>query len=214
MPTAWTSWCVMAKPCGAPRWRLRTAFCHRFVAQVTGGPQRATEHPGAGRRADPGGCPANHPAVFQWCLEQGADVLLTVKSNQKTLYRQIGSLFQGKRRIPFTATDQEEKHARDTLWEHRAHRSTSRRTGLAASGLSRWLPPPRAAAGSTTTRRHLFLTSIRTTPDALLRLIRQRWSNCFSSRRLRLRSMAASKTSGTGPATPSCGKTHTATARP
>ena len=30
--------------------------------------------------------------------------------------------------------------------------------------------------GSTTTRRHLFLTSIRTTPDALLRLIRQRWS--------------------------------------
>jgi predicted transposase YbfD/YdcC len=30
--------------------------------------------------------------------------------------------------------------------------------------------------GSTTTRRHLFLTSIRTTPEALLRLIRQRWS--------------------------------------
>jgi predicted transposase YbfD/YdcC len=28
----------------------------------------------------------------------------------------------------------------------------------------------------TTTRRHLFLTSIRITPDALLRLIRQRWS--------------------------------------
>jgi hypothetical protein len=27
-----------------------------------------------------------------------------------------------------------------------------------------------------TVRRHLFLTSIRTTPDALLRLIRQRWS--------------------------------------
>ena len=30
--------------------------------------------------------------------------------------------------------------------------------------------------GSTTTRRHLFLTSIRTTPDALLRLICQRWN--------------------------------------
>ena len=68
-----------------------------------------------------------------------ADVLLTVKSNQKTLYRQIGSQFQGKRHIPFTATDQEEKHDRDTIWE-------------------------------------LLLTSIRTTPDALLRLIRQRWS--------------------------------------
>ena len=66
-------------------------------------------------------------------------MLLTVKSNQKTLYRQIGSQFQGKRHIPFTATDQEEKHDRDTIWE-------------------------------------LLLTSIRTSPDALLRLIRQRWS--------------------------------------
>jgi predicted transposase YbfD/YdcC len=32
------------------------------------------------------------------------------------------------------------------------------------------------AGGQRTVRRHLFLTSIRTTPDALLRLIRQRWS--------------------------------------
>ena len=68
-----------------------------------------------------------------------ADVLLTVKSNQRTLYRQIGCQFQGKRHIPYIATDQEEKHDRDTIWE-------------------------------------LLLTSIRTTPDALLRLIRQRWS--------------------------------------
>jgi len=30
-------------------------------------------------------------------------VLLTVKFNQKTLYRQIGCQFQGKRPIPFTA---------------------------------------------------------------------------------------------------------------
>ena len=30
--------------------------------------------------------------------------------------------------------------------------------------------------GSTTTRRHLFLTSIRATPESMLRLIRQRWS--------------------------------------
>jgi hypothetical protein len=47
-------------------------------------------------------------------------VLLTVKSNQKTLYRQIGCQFQGKRQIPFTATDQEEKHGRDTTWELKA----------------------------------------------------------------------------------------------
>jgi hypothetical protein len=32
------------------------------------------------------------------------------------------------------------------------------------------------AGGQRTVRRHLFLTSIRTTPDALLRLIRQRCS--------------------------------------
>ena len=30
--------------------------------------------------------------------------------------------------------------------------------------------------GKRTVRRHLFLTSIRTTPEALLRLVRQRWS--------------------------------------
>ena len=36
--------------------------------------------------------------------EQGADFLLTVKGNQKTLHRQIRSQFQGKRHIPFTAT--------------------------------------------------------------------------------------------------------------
>jgi hypothetical protein len=47
-------------------------------------------------------------------------VLLTVKSNQKTLYRQIGCQFQGKRHIPFTATDHEKHHGRDTVWELQA----------------------------------------------------------------------------------------------
>lgn len=47
-------------------------------------------------------------------------MLLTVKSNQKTLYRQIGSQFQGKRQIPFATTDQEKRHGRDTTWELRA----------------------------------------------------------------------------------------------
>jgi hypothetical protein len=32
---------------------------------------------------------------------------LTVKSNQKSLYRQIGRQFEGKRKTPFTATDVE-----------------------------------------------------------------------------------------------------------
>lgn len=47
-------------------------------------------------------------------------MLLTVKSNQKTLYRQIGSQFQGKRHIPYMTTDHEEKHGRETLWKLRA----------------------------------------------------------------------------------------------
>ncbi len=42
---------------------------------------------GPGKRADPSGCAPHHPVVIRWCLTQGADVLLTVKSNQKTLYR-------------------------------------------------------------------------------------------------------------------------------
>ena len=36
--------------------------------------------------------------------------------------------------------------------------------------------PATTRKGSTTIRRHRFLTSIRTTPESMLRLIRQRWS--------------------------------------
>lgn len=43
-----------------------------------------------------------------------------MKANQKTLYRQIRSQFQGKRRIPFVATDHEISHGRDITWSLRA----------------------------------------------------------------------------------------------
>jgi len=36
---------------------------------------------------------------------------------------------------------------------------------------------------------HRFITSLRTTPDALLRLVRDRWSNCFAEA-WRLRELA------------------------
>ena len=42
--------------------------------------------------------------------------MLTVKANQKTLHRQIRSQFQGKRKIPFLATDREISHCRDITW--------------------------------------------------------------------------------------------------
>ena len=47
-------------------------------------------------------------------------MLLTVKSNQKTLHRQIGCQFHGKRQIRFMATDHEKGHERDTVWELQA----------------------------------------------------------------------------------------------
>ena len=69
---------------------------------------------------EPKGSPAGEADVFRQLQEQGADFLLTVKANQKTLYRQIQSQFQGKRHIPFLATDHEISHGRDISWTLRA----------------------------------------------------------------------------------------------
>jgi predicted transposase YbfD/YdcC len=104
-------------------------------------------------------------------------VLLTVKSNQKTLYRQIGSQFQGKRHIPFTASDHEKRHGRDTLWALSAKEAPEHiKENWPGSAWIVEMVTTTTRSSSTTTRRHLFLTSIRTTPEALPRLIRQRWS--------------------------------------
>ena len=62
-------------------------------------------------------CPVS---VFRQLKEQGADFLLTVKGNQKTLHRQIRSQFQGKRHIPFVASDHEISHGRSITWTLRA----------------------------------------------------------------------------------------------
>ena len=43
-----------------------------------------------------------------------------MKANQKTLHRQIASQFQGKRTIPFVATDQEISHGLGITWTLRA----------------------------------------------------------------------------------------------
>jgi hypothetical protein len=64
--------------------------------------------------------PCTHSARFQLLQEQGADFLLTVKANQKTLHRQIRSQFQGNRRIPFLATDHEVSRGRYISWTLRA----------------------------------------------------------------------------------------------
>ena len=159
----------------------------------------ATATPGAGfgGRADPGGR-APYPApAFRQLQEQGADFLLTAKANQKTLHRQIRSQFQGKRKIPFVAKAHEIGHGCNITWTLRA-KQTPDRLRDAWVGTS-WIVEV-TASGSRDSKpfqaQHLFLTSLRTTPQALLQLMRDRWS------------MKA----GTGSATPRFMRTPTAIA--
>ena len=104
-------------------------------------------------------------------------MLLTVKGNQKTLHRQICSQFQGKRRIPFVATDCEKSHGRDITWTLRAKPAPE---SIRAEWIgTSWIVEVVAEGtreGKPFHATHLFLTSLRTTPEALLQLVRDRWS--------------------------------------
>ncbi len=109
--------------------------------------------------------------------KQGADFLLTVKGNQKTLHRQIQCQFQGKRRIPFVATDHEIGHGRNITWISRAKQAPEhiREAWIGTS----WIVEMTADGirdGKPFQASHLFLTSLRTKPEALLQLVRDRWS--------------------------------------
>jgi hypothetical protein len=85
--------------------------------------------------------------------------------------------FQGKRTIPFVATDQEISHGRDITWTLRAmeapehiHESwvgTSWIVEMTATG---------TRDGRPFQATHLFLTCLDTTPEALPQLVRDRWS--------------------------------------
>jgi predicted transposase YbfD/YdcC len=102
---------------------------------------------------------------------------LTVKANQKTLHRHIRSQFQGKRKIPFVATDHEVSHGRDITWTLRA-KEAPEHIQEAWTGTS-WIVDVTADVtrdGKPFHATHLFLTSLRTTPEALLRQVRDRWS--------------------------------------
>jgi hypothetical protein len=111
-------------------------------------------------------------------MEQGADLLLTVKSNQRSLYRQIGRQFEGKRKIPFTATDFEKRHGRHTRWELRAKEAPEHIKGNwpGSAWIVELITTTRTRKGPRAVACHRFITSLRTNPDALLRMIRQRWS--------------------------------------
>ena len=102
---------------------------------------------------------------------------MTVKTNQKTLHRQIESQFQGKRKIPCVATDHEVRQSRDITWNLWA-KEAPRHIKEAWIGTS-WIVEVTASStrdGKPLRATYLFLTSLRTTPEALLRVVRDRWS--------------------------------------
>jgi predicted transposase YbfD/YdcC len=100
-----------------------------------------------------------------------------VKANQKTLHRPILSQFQGNRKIPFVARDHELGYGRDITCALRAKQAPEHITE-AWIGTS-WIVDVTASGtrdGKPFHANHIFITSLRTTPDARLRLIRYRWS--------------------------------------
>jgi predicted transposase YbfD/YdcC len=101
-----------------------------------------------------------------------------VKTNQPTLHRQISRQFEGKRQIPFAATAHEKRHGRDTHWELRTKEAPDhiKQSWPGSAWIVELITTTIKRKGKRSVRRHLFITSIRTTPEALLRLIRQRWS--------------------------------------
>jgi len=100
-----------------------------------------------------------------------------VKANQKTLHRQIRSQFHGKRHIPFVADVHEVGHGRDIAWTLHAKQAPEH-ISEAWIGTS-WIVEV-TVSGTRDSRpfqaTHLFLTSLCTTPKALLQLVRDRWS--------------------------------------
>ena len=100
-----------------------------------------------------------------------------MKANQKILHRQIRSQFQGKRQIPFVATEHEISHGRDITWALRAKEAPEhiRETWSGTSWVVE-VSTTGSRDGKPFQATHLFLTSLRTTPEALLQLVRERWS--------------------------------------
>ena len=107
-------------------------------------------------------------------------------ANQKTLHREIRSQFQGKRHITFVAGDHEISHGPDITWRLRAKQAPEhiREAWIGTS----WIVEV-TSSGTLVTKlfhaAHLYCcarrtsrcdTSLRTTPEALLQLVRDRWS--------------------------------------
>jgi hypothetical protein len=93
------------------------------------------------------------------------------------LHRQIASQFQGRRMTSFVAMDQAISHGRDITWTLRA-KEAPEHIRESWDGTS-WIVEMTATGtsdGRPFQATHLFLTSLRTTPEALLQLVRDRRS--------------------------------------
>jgi hypothetical protein len=103
---------------------------------------------------------------------------MTIKCNQKTLLYQFQCPFQGKRLIPFAAVAQGYKHSWVTLWERQINSSPEhiKENLPGVSCIIEMTSNTVTGRGKQLLRAHYFLTSLRTKPEALLRLIRQRSS--------------------------------------
>jgi hypothetical protein len=94
---------------------------------------------------------------------------LTVKANQRTLHGQISEQFLYSRKIPFTTTISERAHGRDTTWTLRAKQAPDLITeDWPGSSWIIELVVSGKRVGKPYLQRHLFLTTLRTTPKALL----------------------------------------------
>jgi hypothetical protein len=87
------------------------------------------------------------------------------------------SQFRGKRKFPLVAMDHEISHGRDITWMLRPKQAPEhiRKNWIGTS----WIVETMATGtreGKPFQATHLFLTSLRTTPEALLQLVRDRWS--------------------------------------
>ena len=101
----------------------------------------------------------------------------TATANRKPLYRQIASQLLGKCHIPLSETDHERGHGRDITWTLRANEATEhvKENWRGAS----WMAEVIASGtrdGKPFKATHRFITSLRTTSEALLRQVRERWS--------------------------------------
>lgn len=127
---------------------------------------------GSGSAADPSVRPASH----EW-LAKNNKIRLSIKVTQRSLHRQIQSQSEAKRQIPFLSTDHEIAHGRDITRTLRAKKAPEhiREAWLGTS----WIVVVVTTGtrdGKSFNTKHLFFTSLRTTPEAMLILVSDRWS--------------------------------------